>query len=72
MSARNKAILWWAAIVTTGLILILVAVFSLDDGHPRDVIGIFSNGYQVALAAIGVGFMLVAIVVLVIGLLRRA
>lgn len=71
MNARTKAILWWAAIDTIGLILILLAVFVLDDGTPRSIIGIFSNGYQVALAAIGVAFMLIAVVVLVLGLLRN-
>lgn len=71
MSARGKAILWWAAIDTIGVILILLAVFALDDGRPRTIIGIFSNAYQVALAGIGVGFMLVAIVVLLIGLLKK-
>lgn len=71
MNTRTKMLLWWAAIDTVGLILIMLAVFALDDGQPRTIIGIFSNANQVALAAVGVGFMLVAAVVLVIGLLRK-
>jgi hypothetical protein len=71
MNPRSKAILWWALIDTIGLALIFVAVFALDDGEPRDIIGIFSNPNQVYLAAVGVGFMVAAAILLVIGLLRK-
>ncbi len=71
MNTRSKAILWWALIDSIGLALIVVAVFVLDDGRPREIIGIFSHANQVYLAAVGVAFMLAAVVVLVLGLLRK-
>lgn len=71
LAPRTKALLWWALIDTIGLGLIFVAVFALDDGTPRDIIGIFSNATQVYVAAAGVGIMIAAFVLLAIGLLRK-
>lgn len=72
LAGRTKALLWWALIDTIGLALIFVAVFALDDGEPRDIIGIFSNANQVYLAAVGVGIMVAAFIVLAVGLLRKS
>ncbi len=71
MDSRGKALLWWVLLDTIGLALIFVAVFALDDGRPREIIGIFSNANQVYLATAGVAIMVVAFVVLVVGLLRK-
>lgn len=71
LNPRGRVLLWWALIDTIGLALVFLAVFALDDGQPRTIIGIFSNANQVYLAAIGIAIMLAAFVVLAIGLLRN-